>query len=38
MFLVLAFALAALVLTGVLFVGARLEASLIQETQPARSR
>lgn len=38
MFLVLALVLAALVLSGTLFVGAWMEASLLGEGQPARSR
>lgn len=37
MFLVLALVLAALVLSGILFVGAWLEAGLLDEGQPARS-
>jgi hypothetical protein len=38
MFLVLALVLAALVLPGILFVGARMEASLLEKSQPARTR
>ncbi|HSK53840.1 MAG TPA: hypothetical protein VK908_01170 [Jiangellales bacterium] len=38
MFLILALVLAALVFSGILFVGARMEASLLEEGQPARTR
>lgn len=38
MFLLLALVLAALVISGVLFVGARMEESLLAEAQPARAR
>jgi len=38
MFLVLALVLSALVLSAILFVGARMEASLLEEGQSARSR
>jgi hypothetical protein len=38
MFLVLALVLAAFVLSGMLFVGARMEARLLEEGRPARSR
>jgi hypothetical protein len=38
MFLVLALVLAAVVLSGILFIGARMEASLLEEGQSARTR
>jgi hypothetical protein len=38
MFLVLALVVAAVVLSGMMFVGARMESSLLEEGQPARSR